>query len=81
MFREGIHRARFKHRWYTTWFDGILEYVSDSRIYLYTNSIPFNGTKSDNFKKNSYGYMFCFHTSTHYLDDVIYIDYKYIGEL
>lgn len=81
MFREGVHRARIKHKEYAPWLDGIVEYVNDCRIYLYTNIIAFNGTKSANFKKNSYGYTYCFHTSTTWLEDVIYIDHNYIGEL
>lgn len=81
MFRKGIHRARFKHRNYTSWLDGMVEYISDIHIYCYTNNICFKGTESDNFRKNSFGYKFCFHTSKSWVDDVIYLDYDYIGEL
>lgn len=81
MFRKGIHRARIKHRSYSAWLDGIVEYISDCQIYLYTNSTAFNGTESDNFRKNSCGYKFCFHTSISWLEDVIYLDHNYIGEL
>lgn len=81
MFQEGIHRVRIKHKDYGPWLDGIVEYVSDYSIYLYTNIKAFCGTQSDNFKKNSYGYKYCFHTSKAWIDDVIYIDRNYIGEL
>lgn len=81
MFREGIHRARIKHKDWEAWLEGIVEYVSDCRIFLYTNTTAFKGTESDNFRKNSFGYKFCFHTSKSWVDDVIYLDYDYIGEL
>ena len=81
MFRKGVHKARVKHKQYQPWIDCMVEYVSDHRVYLYTNITAFEGTKSYNFKKNSYGYMFCFHTSISWLEDVIYLDHNLIGEL
>lgn len=81
MFRKGVHKARVKHKEYRPWIDCMVEYVSDCRIYLYTNLTAFAGTRSDNFNMNSYGYLYCFHTSTSWLEDVIYLDHNYIGEL
>ena len=81
MYRKGIHKARVKHTDYQPWIDCMVEYVSDCRIYLYTNLTAFNSTHSDSFKKSSYGYTYCFHTSTSWLENVIYLDHNFIGEL
>lgn len=81
MFRKGIHRARVKYKEYKPWIDCMVEYVDDCRIYLYTDVLTFNGTRSNNFIKNSYGYTFCFHTSASWFEAVVYLDYVYIGEL
>lgn len=81
MFQEGIHRARVKHKMYRPWIDCMVEYISDCRIYLYTNLTSFAGTCSDNFYMNSYGYLYCFHSSKNWIEDVIYLDHNFIGEL
>lgn len=81
MFRKGVHKARIKHTNWSPWIDCMVEYVSDCRIYLYTNILAFAGTHSGNFKKNSYGYRYCFHSSAKYLENVIYTDHNLIGEL
>lgn len=75
MFREGIHRAKIRHRFIPDLeFECMLEYITDSRIYIYSNESMFEGTSSDAFKRNAYGFKYCFHSSRYYIFTVEYID-------
>lgn len=83
MFRKGIHRAKIRHRRFPDIkFECMLEYIDCSSIYIYSNNIRFIGTSSAAFKRNDYGFKYCFHSSDDYIFDVKYIDGSItIGEL